>query len=279
MTSLNDPECPEISTNGQFAEHLAVSREAAHAGGQILVHWLGKANVSEKNPGDYVTQADLESQTAIEQLIRQHFPDHGFLGEESDISESARREQMSREFCWVVDPLDGTTNFIHQLRSFSVSVGMLHRGKLAVGTVYDPILQETYWAAAGSPAMLNDQPIRVSQQSGLDRSLLICSFPTRPQIDSPELARFTNLLCNSGATLRRLGSAALNLCYVAGGRADGYWATSVNSWDVAAGALILQQAGGCLRHIDGGPFDIVRPEFVATSTPELYAELASYLTL
>jgi myo-inositol-1(or 4)-monophosphatase len=183
------------------------------------------------------------------------------------------------DYCWIVDPLDGTTNYIHQLPSFSISIALQYRGEILVGCVHDPVLRETYTAIRHRGAELNGQPIRTSGRRETNQSLVVCSLPTVLVRESPELRRMINILCDSKATLRRLGSAALNLCYIASGRLDAYWTTFASVWDVAAGALILQEAGGTLVHLDGGNFDWNDLQFVAASTRDLGAEMVQLLSI
>jgi len=265
-------------------EFLRISQAAARAAGEILISEMGKARISEKRPGDFVTHVDFRSQQCIQQIIHQSFPDHEFIGEESlfqDGSESERGKIVSREadYCWVVDPLDGTLNYIHQLHSFSISIGLKFRQQVIVGCVFDPVLNEMFVATLGGGAFLNEKPIQVSRATALSQALLVCSFSSRVTRDSDELTRFINILCDGHASIRRLGSAALNLCYVACGRLDGYWATSVQSWDVAAGSLILREAGGILSSINGFEFDLNDPQLIAAASPQLGREMASYLSI
>lgn len=262
--------------NNDYSAFLATAQTAARAAGAVLVKWLGKASVTEKGPGDYVTQADVESQQAIHSIIHKAHPSHGFLGEE-DAPENLDMAMHELEYCWIVDPLDGTTNYIHQLNSFSVSIALVHRGKIVMGTVYDPILDEMYCASLGMGATLNDQPIRVSRCTNIDQSLLVCSFSSHVEPDSPELKRFLNVLCHTQSSIRRLGSAALNLAYVAVGRLDGYWASSLKVWDMAAGAIILTEAGGVIQHIELKPLELSDPRFLATNNQRLQDQIGARL--
>ncbi len=260
-----------------FSAFLQLSEAAAKAGGSVLTRWLGKISVTEKNVGDFVTQADIESQKTIQRLIHDAYPDHAFLGEEEQDDNSLG--STDSEFCWIVDPLDGTTNYIHQLPSFSVSVALQYRNEIIAGCVFDPLLDETYLAACNQRATLNGKPIRVSDCIDADRALLVCSFPNQVARASRDVARFVNVLCDTTSSIRRLGSAALNLCYVACGRLDGYWATSVNIWDIAAGLIILEQAGGRMHSIENAPLDMNNPKFVATATDELHRSLLPHLLI
>ena len=249
---------------------LEVARQAANIGGTILLELLGRVSPKEKGPGDLVTEADLLSQRAIEKRIRQDFPEHFFLGEES-----TSHVDWKKGLCWIVDPLDGTMNFVHRLPSFSVSIGLLLDGVPIVGVVFDPILKEVFTAIAGQGAKLNGLAIRKSNCVSLDQALLVSSFPSRVPPDSPELIRFNRVV--QRATMRRLGSAALNLCYVGCGRLDGYWASTLSLWDVAAGILIAHEAGAKTTHLGGGELDLSDPQILATSTDELQAQLLPLL--
>ncbi len=245
--------------------YSAASREAARRGGQVLLKWMGKTTTREKGFRDLVTQADVESQQVIQEFLNSEFPEHRFIGEES----TGESEEISdSDFCWIVDPLDGTTNYVHGLRSFAVSIALYRRKTPLVGTVLDPVLDECYWASQGLGAKLNGEPIQASDCKEIGKSLFVFSFPRGMTRTNPEVVRFLNMLENVGS-IRRLGSAALNLCYVACGRADGYWATSLSKWDVAAGWLIAREAGASVADFRGHEIDIEQPFFCAAATADL----------
>ena len=250
------------------------SEQAAHLGGKCLMEWLGKASVQEKGPGDLVTQADLESQKLIRDFILARYPEHNFVGEED--SAPITPASNSSPFCWIVDPLDGTTNYVHGMRAFCTSIGLAYNGRLIAGTVYAPSFNECFSAVAGCGATLNGQKIESSSCVDVKNALLVCSCKSRVAEDDLQVRRFARVMTRA-LSVRRLGSAALNLCYVAAGRLDGYWATSLNSWDVAAGALILREAGGTMANLEGGEFDWKAPKLVATATDELGRELLEML--
>jgi len=258
--------------HAELASFRGIALEAAVSAGRLLMAALGRVAVREKAPGDLVTEADHASQAEVHRILLGKFPEHQFWGEESE-----RPANWESGFCWVIDPLDGTKNFVHQLPSFSVSIALLYRGVPVVGVVHDPWLQETYTAIRGQGAELNGQPVAPSICSRLGSALLVFSFPSRVNVDTPELHRFNRVAPH--ATLRRLGSAALNLCYVASGRLDGYWASTLNLWDIAAGMLIAEEAGAYATHLDGRAVDWSDPRFIATSTRELHAELFPLLQL
>lgn len=250
---------------------LELAIRAAQEAGMLLMDRLGKVDFREKNPRDLVTQADLESQAKIEHMIVSRFPDHVFLGEESPLEEIPNDGRP----VWVVDPLDGTTNFVHQLRSFSVSIALVQNGRPVLGVVHDPWCNECFSAVDGQGAFLNNQPISVTSCKSLNHALVVTGFSPSVTRESVEASRFLEML-GKAQSIRRLGSAALNLCFLACGRADAYWASSLNAWDVAGGMVILQEAGGTVLGLDG-EFDLFDPKFVAASTPELGTEIMQTL--
>ena len=251
-------------------ELTTVCEQAARAGGAVLRDWSGKLGAREKGPADFVTEADLASQKTIEKVIHERFPDHGFVGEENSAAPLADRCN------WIVDPLDGTLNFVHGLPQYAVSVGVEFQGRLLAGAVYDPVLDECFTSGSAAGAWLNGKPISTSDASCVRDSLVAISFPPRVQSDTPEVADFVRVIEDCQA-IRRMGSAALNLCYVACGRLDAYWAHTIYPWDVAAGVLLVREAGGIVTAPGGKPFDIWRPAFVASATEPLQDELKRYV--
>ena len=256
-------------------DFLEAAIEAAKLGGDKLIEWMGKVDVKEKGPRDLVTQADFESQQAISDYLLGKFPDHEFLGEESDEKSLVSKAD---KYCWVVDPLDGTVNYVHQLNSFSVSIALRLGSETLVGVVYDPVIGEMFTAVTGEGAQLNGKPIAHSRCTELEKALVVCSFSSSVDRHHPEVERFLRVLGKAGS-IRRLGSAALNLCFVACGRSDSYWATGLNCWDIAAGWLILQESGALMKTIEGGEVDFFTPKFCAAATEELYAAMQEHLLL
>jgi myo-inositol-1(or 4)-monophosphatase len=252
---------------------IKVCEDAARAGGEVLRRSLGQFRPREKAPADLVTEADFRSQEAIRRTIQAAFPDHQFLAEE----QSEHDWRPAAGYRWIVDPLDGTTNFVHQVPQFSVSVAVEHCGTLMAGVVLDPMANECFTATTGGGAFCNGRALRASDVADLRQALVAASFSAGVRRGSPEIDNFVNVLVSCQA-VRRTGSAALNLAYVAAGRFDGYFATSTKPWDVAAGFLLVQEAHGCLLGLDGSPASPFRSGFVAASTPQLAAQLCPLLT-
>lgn len=257
-----------------MSDFLSVCREVAQIGGRQLLQHQTSFRIHRKGINDFVTDADLASQRAIHDALYQKFPDHGFLGEENLELPMTRNRQA--EYCWVVDPLDGTLNYVHGLYSFSTSVALRRGDRIVAGAIYDPWMEELYSADENSASTLNGEPLKSSNCGVLEDALIVVSLPARVQPESPELADFLQLLYRA-RSVRRLGSAALNLCYVAAGRLDAYWATTVKLWDIAAGSLIVQQAGGVMTDINGQPLDLDKPRFVAAATSTLAEEMRKCL--
>ena len=260
-------------------QHLEIAVQAARAGAAELMSRRESFQVSEKAPKDLVTDADLASQKAVRAILMNAFDGYAFVGEEegeNDPPESVRNGDAGAPPCWVVDPLDGTVNYVHQLQSFAVSIGLYHEGKMRLGVILDPVTDELFTAIDGKGASLNGQALRSSECQDLSRALVACSFPAGVKSDAPEVARFLKVLerCRS---LRRLGSCALNMCYVAAGRLDGYWATNVSAWDSAAGTVIAREAGAQLTAYDGSELDDWNPRFCVTATSALQDTMVGLL--
>jgi myo-inositol-1(or 4)-monophosphatase len=260
-------------------EYQQVAERAARAGGAVLQDWLGRIVAREKSPKDLVTEADVASQQVIQKTLLEEFPEHGFLGEEESIADDEHAgslDWLSESYCWVVDPLDGTVNYVHGLQPFAVSIALMQQGQPIVGVVYDPCSEECYSAELGQGAQLNGEPLQSSACESLDQSLVAASFPPDVPRGSLEISQFVEMLHQTQA-LRRLGSAALNLCYLAAGRLDAYWATSLKAWDVAAGVLIAQEAGALITDLAGLPLQWGQPQLAAAATPPLHQQLLATL--
>jgi len=258
--------------NVSDAEFLSAAEEAARAAGQILQDWAGRFTVSEKGPADLVTEADLASQAAIHGILHGRFPAHGFVGEEglnSPVGATGYR--------WIIDPLDGTSNYVHRFPYYAVSIGLECRGELVAGVIYDPTRGELVAARRGAGATLDGQPIRVSRCNRLDRAMVIASFPPGVKPDGLPIQRFLKVLPYA-QTIHRSGSAALNLAYIAAGRLDAFWSSSLKPWDVAAGALIVAEAGGRVTAMNGAPLDIEVPDMLGSNGSAIHKELSALLS-
>jgi myo-inositol-1(or 4)-monophosphatase len=247
-----------------LADYLDAACEAARRGAAVLEEWRHRFTVREKGRADLVTEADLGSQRAVRDYLHGRFPGHDFLGEEG--AGPKQQPGPGAPPTWVVDPLDGTTNYVHDVPAYCVSVALLADGALVAGAVYDPRLRELFAAAGGRGATLNGRPLRTSRTAALADALLSTGFP--PDLRGQERAlawwRHFSLRARS---LRRTGSTALNLAYVAAGRFDGYWAFDNYAWDVAAGVVLVREAGGAVTDVDGGPFDPFTPDGLASNGP------------
>jgi myo-inositol-1(or 4)-monophosphatase len=247
-----------------LAEYLDAAREAARRGAAALEAWRRRFQVREKGRADLVTEADLASQEAIRQYLQGRFPGHGFLGEEEGAG--LHRPGPEAPPTWIVDPLDGTTNYVHDCPLYCVSIGLQVAGDLVVGVVYEPTRQELFRAAWGQGAWLGDQRLRTSPTDRLDRALLATGFP--PDLRGQEQAlTWWRHFSFRAQSLRRTGSTALNLAYVACGRFDGYWAFDNHVWDIAGGVVLVREAGGTLSSADGGPLDPYAPDSVISNGP------------
>ena len=225
---------------------IRIAREA----GAILQDYAERGfQITHKGRIDLVTEADLASEKYIKALIRSHYPSHRILAEESGISGSVD------DYCWIINPLDGTTNFSHGFPCYAVAIGVEHNGEMIIGVVYDPTREELFAAERGSGATLNGNKIQISDVDKLELALVVSGFPydVRERIDEylPAWRRFLE----RAQGVRRLGSAAIDMCSVAAGRMDGFWERGLNPWDTAAGWIIIEEAGGRVTKLNGAPFD------------------------
>ncbi|NEP62913.1 MAG: inositol monophosphatase [Symploca sp. SIO2G7] len=250
------------STPEELQRFLDVATEAAMAGGAVLRrYWGNLSSIQEKGrSGDLVTEADQASEVAIMTVLKRHFPEHAILAEES-----GQVGQHDSPLLWAIDPLDGTTNYAHQYPLCAVSIGLLVNGVSMVGVVYNPILNDLYRAAKGLGATHNRRPIQVSATATLANSLLVTGFAydRRETIDN-NYAEFCHLTHLSQG-VRRGGSASIDLAHVACGCLDGYWERGLSPWDLAAGVVLVEEAGGQVSAYDGDSFDIYSGRLVATN--------------
>ncbi len=225
-----------------------IAVRAARRAGSILMRYYGRIDsltISEKQSNDYVSEVDRNAEAAIIEVIRRAYPHHAILAEESG-------EHKGNDFLWIIDPLDGTTNYLHGFPQFSVSVALQHRGQLISAAVYDPLRDEMFTASRGAGALLNDRRLRVSDQKTLKGALIGTGIPFRDQRYLDEYLAMLKAMVRDTAGIRRPGSAALDFAYVAAGRVDGFWELGLSAWDFAAGALLVQEAGGAVTDIRGG---------------------------
>jgi myo-inositol-1(or 4)-monophosphatase len=237
--------------------------QIARDAGLILTERMGRKSLQITNKGviDLVTEADLAAERFIIERIQTHYPRHGILAEESGATVSVER---ASEFKWIIDPLDGTTNYAHGYPCFCVSVALERAGQIVIGVIYDPLRDEMFAAERGEGATLNGRRIRVSEVEDLNRAMVCTGFPYDVR-DRGDFARhFANFIMHAQA-IRRDGSAALDLAYVACGRFDGFFEEGLRPWDVAAGVLLVEEAGGRVSHFNGLPFDIYTPPILATN--------------
>ncbi|HEX5475548.1 MAG TPA: inositol monophosphatase family protein [Vicinamibacterales bacterium] len=232
--------------------YLATAVEAvARAGAMQMAGFGHDLHIRKKGAIDLVTEIDLDVERMFRALVAERFPGHTVLAEE--FASPGDRERAA-EWCWVFDPVDGTTNFAHGLPIFCSSLALEHRGAPVVAAVYDPARRELFTAERGSGARLNGVPLHVSSAATLVDALLCTGFPYTVHEDLGDLVGVFGAFLGRSRAVRRLGSAALDLCYVAAGRLDGFWEQHLNPWDVAAGALIVEEAGGRVTNLQGGPF-------------------------
>jgi len=231
---------------------------AREAGDLLLEHFRQPLEITYKRRSDLVTEADRKSEALIVERLRSHFPAHAIVAEEGG------GQQTGSDYCWYVDPLDGTTNFAHGFPIFAVTLGLAFRGEVAAGAVYDPTRDELYTVERGAGAFLNGQRLRVSNNKLLAECLVATGFPpfaTNHDLNVEFYFRFTQLTHG----IRRAGSAALDLCCVAAGRFDGFWELKLNPWDKAAGALLVTEAGGLVSSITGKPFNLLGDDIFASN--------------
>ena len=249
---------------------LNVAVMAARKAGTKLIRKmvsLEKLRVEKKGHNDYVSDADHAAEQAVIETIHKHYPDHAILAEESGAAGEA-------DTVWIIDPLDGTTNYLHGFPVWAVSIGVQVKGRMEHGVVYDPLRQELFTATRGQGAQLDGRKIRVSGQKNLELALLGTGFPFRQK--DLEISAYLEMLAKSihnTSGVRRAGAAALDLCYVAAGRLDAFFETGLAAWDLAAGGLIIREAGGIISGLDGSE-NYLETGHVLCGTPKIYAGMA-----
>jgi myo-inositol-1(or 4)-monophosphatase len=238
--------------------------QTARDAGSLLAERFGRSlKITNKSELDLVTESDLASEKLIIERIKTYHPRHAILAEESGVSSPATAEAQN-EWRWIIDPLDGTTNYAHGYPTFCVSIGLEHAGRMELGVIYDPMRDELFTAERGEGASLNGRRIQVSTAANLASALLCTGFPYDVRERSEFARHFANFIMNAQG-VRRDGAAALDLAYVACGRFDGFWEEGLQPWDVAAGSLMVEEAGGRVSKYDGGPLSIYTPPILASN--------------
>ena len=253
-----------------ISDYLEVCEHAVRQAGEVLRDRLGRVEVRMKGQADFVTEADLAAQEVIRQTVLGAFPDHVLIGEEDATPRS--EPTVPGQYRWIADPLDGTTNFIHQVPFFSVSLALERAGELLVGAVFDPPADECFTAAAGQGAFCNGRAIRTTLVTRMADALVSAGFAAvvKPGAADQKMLLEAIHVCQG---FRRTGSAALNLAYVAAGRFDAAWSFTTKVWDVAAGTLLIREAGGSIVSCDGVSSPLVDGTYLAAATPALHASL------
>lgn len=245
-----------------------IAVRAARAAGQVItrhIDRLDRVAVQSKGRNDFVSDVDRMAEQAIVDTLRGAYPDHAILGEEGGASGSG-------EYRWIIDPLDGTTNYLHGFPQYAVSIALTHRGQLECGVIYDPLRQELFTARRGGGAQLEGRRIRVPQRKALSGALIGTGFPVRQQEHLEAYMAMFQDACRHGADIRRAGSAALDLAYVACGRLDGFWEIGLSPWDVAAGALMVREAGGIVTDF-GGDANFLETGNIVAGGPKIHNAL------
>jgi myo-inositol-1(or 4)-monophosphatase len=219
---------------------LNIAIRAARSAGDLILRSsdnIGQLNIDQKGKNDYASEVDRAAEREIINIIRTAYPDHAILAEESGL-------HKGNDFVWVIDPLDGTTNFLHGFPQYAVSIALKYRGKLEVAVIYDPLRDELFTAKRGGGAMLNSRRLRVTNQTSMKGALIGTGFPFKTDLHLDAYIGMFKAITTEAAGIRRAGAAALDLAYVAAGRLDGFWEIGVMEWDMAAGILLIKEAGG-----------------------------------
>ena len=254
---------------------LNIAVKAARTAGAIINRAsldLDRLQVSTKSTNDFVTEVDHAAEAAVIDVLLAAYPGHGILAEESGSTRGAK----DSDYVWIIDPLDGTTNFIHGLPTYAVSIGLAFRGQMQQAVVYDPARNDLFYATKGRGAFLNDKRLRVSKRTKMADALIGTGFPFRKGDDLDHYLKVLALVMKSCAGVRRPGAAALDLCYVAAGWYDGFFETGLSPWDVAAGSLLVTEAGGLIGNFTGEADFLDRREVVA-GNPKIYGQLVQLL--
>lgn len=252
---------------------LRVAIEASKIGEKILTDFYGRLkNVSEKDQAGLVSEADLESEKAIVQYLRRESPDTDILGEEGAFKDPSLRQSLKGAGRWVIDPLDGTTNYVHQFPMYCISIGFEWNGEAVVGAINVPLTKKIYSAKKGGGAYVNGERLSVSRRVGIANALMATGFSSYNKQVLAEQMKIFSKVVGEARGVRRAGSAAIDLCMVAEGVFDGYWEKNLQPWDVCAGALIVKEAGGVVTDYQGHDFQSHYPDLVC-GNPQIHGEL------
>jgi myo-inositol-1(or 4)-monophosphatase len=254
---------------------LNIAVRAARRAGEVIVRGMNRVHrldIRQKGQNDFVSEIDTQAEMEIIDTVRKSYPDHAFLAEESGASNGG----PDSEFVWIIDPLDGTTNYLHGFPQFAVSIGVQRRGRMEHGVVYDPLRQELFTASRGEGAQLDGRRIRVTAHIGLERALIGTGFPYRANLHwIDNYMGMFKAVTMATAGIRRPGSAALDLAYVAAGRLDGFWELGLSPWDTAAGTLLITEAGGLVTTMNGDEYQ--QHGNILAGTPKVHAPLLELL--
>jgi len=253
---------------------ITIAVRAARAAGNAIIRQIDHIQdlpVNTKSRNDFVTEVDRQAESIIIDTLNKAYPDHAFLAEESG-------KHGESDYLWIIDPLDGTTNFIHGFPQYAISIALQYKDKLDQAVIYDPLRQELFIASQGQGAYLNDRRIRVSQQKHLESALLGTGFPFKEQERLDEYLDTFKVLFPMTAGIRRAGAASLDLAYVACGRLDGFWEFGLKTWDIAAGALLIEEAGGIVSGIKND-HDYLSTGDIITGNSEIHAEMKKLVQL
>ncbi len=255
---------------------LAIAVKAARRAGNVInrgARDLDLLTITSKGPKDFVSEVDREAERTIVETLLASYPDHAILAEEG----TAKGANADAENVWIIDPLDGTTNFLHGFPQYCVSIALAQRGQITQGVIYDPVRNDLFTATRGRGAFLNDRRIRVSRRQHLRDCLIGTGFPFRDGSYLDTYLRMMKTMIEQTAGLRRPGAAALDLAYVAAGFYDGFWEVGLNAWDVAAGSLLIQEAGGLIGDL-AGDGDFLHGGQVIAATPKIFAQMVTALS-
>jgi myo-inositol-1(or 4)-monophosphatase len=276
--AASDLLCAAVRTRkAQLTMHpmLSTAVKAARRAGSVInrgARDLDRLTITAKGPKDFVSEVDRAAEAAIVETLLATYPDHAILAEEG----TAKDANADAEYLWIIDPLDGTTNFLHGFPQYCVSIALQHKGQVTQGVVYDPVHNDLFTATRGRGAFLNDHRMRVSRRQHLKDSLIGTGFPFRDGSDLDAYMAMMRAMMAASAGLRRPGSAALDLAYVAAGYYDGFWEVGLNPWDVAAGSLLITEAGGLVGDLEGENQYLYGAEVIGAN-PRVFAQMVKVL--